>query len=105
MANSITLSKATIKAISDYGRNVSVENRITCLEDEMFTQDGCTVFVDYRIFAEIRTQEIVHTEVPQPDVEVEYYWGPVYIEIRNIRAYSPEGEEIEITNADKLEDI
>lgn len=104
MANSITLSKATIKAIRDYAESYQPEDDVGFyrLENVVFQQDGCDIIVDIEIYGHWNCWSETHTEVPPPNVENFSEWVYEGHDITNIVAYDKEGEEMTITNENEL---
>lgn len=107
MANSITLSKETIKAINSYAENYTPYKMQDYydLDYVEFKQGDNDIIVSFHIYGHWNCWTEKHGELPPPNEEYFAEWAYVGHDITEITAYNEEGEEIEITNADKLENI
>lgn len=102
--DSITLSKATIKAVNSYAEDYypDEEKDAYSLEGVEFKQDGCDIIVDMDIYGHWNNWTEKHDELPPPNEEYFSEWAYVGHDITNIVAYDQEGEEVTITNENEI---
>jgi hypothetical protein len=94
----IILKQETIDAIIEaIKEDLSVEDEITTVDDAEFEQDGNTIFVGYKVFAEWKKEMMYHSEVPYNNYEDLSKWEVTGSEVENIAAYDEDGEELAIS--------
>lgn len=102
----ITLDRNTLMAIRKYIDNYEPgyygHPDSGHVEDAVFEQDGCSVYVDFDYYGRTERWSERHDEVPSPNTETFAEYVHNGAEITRVVAYDTDGEEITVTNFDDI---